>query len=294
MWCSKCQSDVAAEVTGDNRRIHCATCGGEITTSQLSTSTLKTHEARELLDRWSKDEILDPFGPLPASRDESSQPLELNDIKTHSETASQGVSHHSSHTAFRVDEGHARTDPPQFIATEPSSDDNVEETLLGSGRTVGELLQSRRHDPHSGTAGAPHFDVASANNGKGGRKGEWATFAGQLMAYAGVAALTVGTVLVLWGYFGGPGHYIPTGWLITTAGQMLLFLGVVTLISGGMEQTTEEVARKIETLGDKILRIEHASREHALRGPSIPAQRFAEGETESTAKSPATEHQLRP
>jgi len=293
MWCSKCQADVAAEVTGDNRRIRCATCGGEITPSHVPSSTLKTHEARELLERWSKNEILDPFGPMPASMDESSQPLELHDLKSHSKSTSQSASRRSSHTAFRVDKGHAGTDPPQFIETKPSNEDNVDETLLGSGRTVGEILQSRRHDPHTGTAGAPHFDVATANKGKASRKGEWATFAGQLMAYAGVALLTIGTVLILWGYFGGPDHYIPRGWLITTAGQMLLFLGVVTLISGGMEQTTKEVATKIESLGDKILRIEQASRDHALRGPSIPTQRFAEGESESTAKSPATEQQLR-
>jgi len=40
---------------------------------------------------------------------------------------------------------------------------------------------------------------------------------------------------------------------------MLLFLGVVTLVSGGMEQTTDEVARRIDQLGEKILHIEQTA-----------------------------------
>ncbi|MEI4884364.1 hypothetical protein, partial [Klebsiella pneumoniae] len=78
-------------------------------------------------------------------------------------------------------------------------------------------------------------------------------------AYIGVGGLTVGTALVLMGYFGGPASYATTGWLVTTAGQMLLFLGVVTLVSGGMEQTTQEVARRIDTIGERLVRIEQAA-----------------------------------
>ncbi|MFO1022240.1 MAG: hypothetical protein U0903_16340 [Planctomycetales bacterium] len=61
--------------------------------------------------------------------------------------------------------------------------------------------------------------------------------AGQLLAYAGVGALTCGTIMVLIGLHGARPELTPTGWLISTAGQMLLFLGVVTLVSAGMEQT---------------------------------------------------------
>jgi hypothetical protein len=100
-----------------------------------------------------------------------------------------------------------------------------------------------------------------------------------MLAYAGVLALTVGAAFVLLGYFGGPQwqSYTPTGWLITTTGQMLLFLGVVTLVSGGMEQTTEEVARRIDKLGQRMIRIEWASHNHALKGPSVPAELFQTG-----------------
>ena len=81
--------------------------------------------------------------------------------------------------------------------------------------------------------------------------------AGQLCAYGGVGLLTCGTVLVLSGYFGGPSNYAPTGWLVAAVGQMLLFLGVVTLVSGGMEQTVDEVAWRIDFLAERIVHLEH-------------------------------------
>jgi hypothetical protein len=123
-------------------------------------------------------------------------------------------------------------------------------------------------------SGGPHIDVRSAINNSP-RGSNWNAVLGNVLAYAGVALLTVGTVLVLWGYFGGPANYTPTGWLVATIGQMLLFLGIVTIVSGGMEHTTQEVCRRIDFLGDRMLRVEQASREHALRGPSMPAERFA-------------------
>ncbi len=84
--------------------------------------------------------------------------------------------------------------------------------------------------------------------------------------------LTIGACMVVWSYFGGPANYAPTGWLIATAGQMLLFFGVVTLVSGGLEQTTEQVNKRIEQLGDHIIRIEQAAREMNAR--SIPPAHF--------------------
>ncbi|MFG0240934.1 MAG: hypothetical protein ACF8CY_07800, partial [Gimesia chilikensis] len=49
-----------------------------------------------------------------------------------------------------------------------------------------------------------------------------------------------------------------TGWLISTAGQMLLFLGVITLVSAGMEQTSNSVTRRIDRLGQRIFLFEQA------------------------------------
>ena len=86
--------------------------------------------------------------------------------------------------------------------------------------------------------------------------------------------MTAGACMVVWSYFGGPANYAPTGWLLATAGQMLLFFGVVTLVSGGLEQTTEQVNKRIEQLGDHIIRIEQAAREMSMRGGSTPSTHF--------------------
>ena len=105
--------------------------------------------------------------------------------------------------------------------------------------------------------------------------GGWSSMAGQLLAYAGVLVMTAGACMVVWSYFGGPANYAPTGWLLATAGQMLLFFGVVTLVSGGLEQTTEQVNKRIEQLGDHIIRIEQAAREMSLHsGRSAPSAHF--------------------
>ena len=102
----------------------------------------------------------------------------------------------------------------------------------------------------------------------------WSSLAGQFLAYAGVLGMTAGACMVVWSYFGGPANYAPTGWLLATAGQMLLFFGVVTLVSGGLEQTTEQVNKRIEQLGDHIIRIEQAAREISLRGGAVPPAHF--------------------
>jgi len=111
------------------------------------------------------------------------------------------------------------------------------------------------HQAHAPTP--PHFLAAPVSMAD--KSSKWVTLVGQIFAYLGVGCLTVGTSLVLMGYFGGPASYVTTGWLVTTAGQMLLFLGVITLVSGGMEQTTQEVARRIDTLGERLVRIEQAT-----------------------------------
>lgn len=70
MWCAKCQSDVAAEVSPDNQRVFCAMCGDILSTidiapNRVSTEKLdhRTKDARELLQRWSSGKVIDPFGP---------------------------------------------------------------------------------------------------------------------------------------------------------------------------------------------------------------------------------------
>ncbi len=118
------------------------------------------------------------------------------------------------------------------------------------------------HQEHNG----PYFDPRVNVPRKNSLPGRLETLWGQLMAYLGVGLLTVGTVFVLWGYFGDIERFASTGWLIATAGQMLLLLGIVTLVGGGMQQTTHEVSQRIENLGGRIIRIEQST-DKILMGP---------------------------
>jgi hypothetical protein len=109
------------------------------------------------------------------------------------------------------------------------------------------------------------------------KKTSWIAVFGQLLAYLGAAVLTTGAGLVLFGYLGGPAHYAPTGWFTTTVGQMLLFLGVVTLVSAGMEQTTVEVAYRIDSLGEQLDRMEYQTHASAVAAePDLEAELRAE------------------
>jgi hypothetical protein len=107
--------------------------------------------------------------------------------------------------------------------------------------------------------------------------GGWYNNIGQMLAYLGIICLTAGTCGVIVSYFGGPANYAPYGWLGATIGQMLLFLGIVTLISAGMEQTSQElrqavdqrmddVTQRLDQIGTRIMRIEEAN----LGGPPRP------------------------
>lgn len=287
MWCTNCKSEVAAEVALDNRRVRCATCSTElsIATEFESTTTSTdfestTKDARELLERWSKGPLVEPFGPMSGAVQpvtaESSEPLAPETPDRESQATPK----------FRVDAPHRPTEQSEF-SDQPQSEPAVSESAASAPPQQEDLVSTPRvHLGHEfSTPPPPHFAAQTTIDAGKTRTTNSSAFWGQVMAYCGVLALTVGTSLVLWSYFGGPESYAPTGWLISTAGQMLLFLGVITLVSGGLEQTTDEVARRVETIGKHILRIEQASKDHALRGPSIPAERFADQPHASAASS---------
>lgn len=290
MWCQNCQADVAGEVSPDARSLLCTTCGGEVSSIRAPGPIPSTRGARELLERWNTEEALDPFQPRAARRtldeealgqdqaitaaaervpvfeeiaastrpsageDRSPQPRKKPSEPVPPERESR-VARRPSQRTFRVDSGHSADDEAPAHAPHPARD-------------VYAQRGSRLDASHS--APSPHFDIEAAFDQRR-KPGRGESLWGQMLAYAGVGVLTVGTGLVVWGYFGGPDSYTPTGWLLATAGQMLLFLGVVTLISGGMEQTTHEVTQRIERLGDHIIRIERHTSEQALRGPHYRA-----------------------
>ena len=274
MWCAHCQAEVAAEVASDNRRVRCANCGTQLPSGGSAAITDKTREARELLERWSsRPSFAAAATTAPRAEQRAAEkppvvPLSLGSLPK------------SGRSVLRRDDGHAGAFAPQPTAADTTDWwPETPRTRAGATPPRSEPLPEV-HVP------APHFGRQPARARPTSSRANWTSAFGQLLAYAGVLGLTVGTTLVLWGYFGGGAYqsYTPTGWLIATLGQMLMFLGVMTVVSGGMEQTRSDVSRSIESLGDQLLRIEQSSREHTLRGPSIAAEQF-----DDAAKRPARE-----
>lgn len=288
MWCIKCQADVAAEMAPDNRRILCASCGSQLRSVPLLPTEDKTQKARELLQRWSKNKW---------TGDSEDTDAETPEPKTSSHVGSRD----GTKASLRVDDPHldqaansSPLKPPRDVEPKPVASKPIPQVSQASQTRLPQSppsLTPRTHEPHGFSAPPPHFPGEPLDLDELPPKSSSAkmqAFWGQMMAYAGVLALTVGAAFVLMGYFGEPRwqSYAPTGWLITITGQMLLFLGVVTLVSGGMEQTTEEVVRRIDKLGQRMIRIEWASQNHALKGPSLPAEQFLPGGAPHTQSQP--------
>jgi hypothetical protein len=137
-------------------------------------------------------------------------------------------------------------------------------------------------DSHGAGLRGPHFEVSPAP------RSNMTTIIGQSLAYIGVISLLVGTSMVILGHFGGESEYTPTGWLVTTVAQMLLFLGIINLVSGGMEQHNDEVARRIHSLSEHLVRIEQATAE-ALRASRVAESGGREGGNSRAAGTEADE-----
>ena len=371
MWCPRCHTEVAAEIAQNGQSLLCTSCGTEIQRIYAPSLHPDTRSARELLERWSKSDLLDVASgspsigetvvptsmvppvvvaatiepsvaalslvansEIPANQTSSSPPSQpaarevtsdteevLSDTsigrRDRPERPKPERSTPKPRTTWRVDAPHSVTQPvapppppvpprrPHFSAVvgdeaakpAPMAPAPVEVKLATAARTPDPVLTpreepvrheaprmtgtsepaaprmagstnvlQRRLDPAHESLGGPHFDLQSFLDQDSRKPGKSESIWGQVLAYAGVGLITVGTTLVLWSWFGKTPQYAPTGWLICTVGQMLLFLGVTTLISGGMQQTSHEVTRRVEYLGDRILRFENTA-DQLLRGP---------------------------
>ncbi|MBL8820034.1 MAG: hypothetical protein JNL58_28680 [Planctomyces sp.] len=156
----------------------------------------------------------------------------------------------------------------RFRIDAPASVESIASTEGARVRTQGRPKQRYIDESHGAAPRGPHFQVNPP------RRSNLTSMTGQFLAYIGVLGLTVGTAIVIYGHFGGYSEYTPTGWLVTTVAQMLLFLGVINLVSGGIEQNNDEVSRRINTLGEQLMRIEHVT-EQALRGPKLSPRLYA-------------------
>ncbi len=255
MWCDKCQADVAGIASSDNERAFCTSCGTELVRSAPAGAapapdvarTLR--DPRELLARWAREDALD--------RIEIGSPVVR---ETAAEKHKAALRFDGSHPVLPAASAALTDNLPRSTPSAPAP--RPVETVESTSQDV---IIHQAHEPN-----APHFTAIPISLAD--KSTRWVTLVGQIMAYLGVGGLTVGTSLVLMGYFGGPASYATTGWLVTTAGQMLLFLGVVTLVSGGMEQTTQEVARRIDLLGERLGRIEQTGFVGKSQAPSQRAE----------------------
>ncbi len=223
---------------------------------------------KELLARWASDEILDPYGPVLGKQGgedsaSSSAADALNQISdpafsedldrqfamtrtlpltTAELTASTPTKRTVAATATKTADTPPIAPAPKSKAAEPLS-----EASSATDSTTNAEVPTKKSDKKEGPPRTAK------------RSGGSLMVLGQILAYIGVLSVTIGATFVLWGFFGNKPHYAPMGWLVLTAGQMLLFLGIVTLVSGGMEQTTSTVEMRIDDLSEHILRIEQAT-----------------------------------
>jgi hypothetical protein len=234
--------------SSDNERLFCTSCGSELPRPAMADTSAETNsgnglrDPRELLARWAREDALESMDfAAPPRLAAARQPAPTSEPRK---------------PVLRFDASHPVIPPLSAAVIERATVHSPAPAALPASQVAEmpahDIVIHQAHAPN-----APHFQTAPVSLAD--KSSKWVTLIGQLFAYFGVGGLTIGTVLVLMGYFGGPANYATTGWLITTAGQMLLFLGVVTLVSGGMEQTTQEVARRIDTLGERLVRIEQAA-----------------------------------
>ncbi len=284
MWCAKCQSEVAVEARPNSQRLHCATCGTEISPRPNRTGSVPPQgqapsgmqppsgghagttppapkNPHELLARWAGNQMFDPYGPIISPEGKKEPPPESPQQPAKPASKSPAPSDQSA--KIRIDpaftEGWSEIPAPHTPA--PSRSSHSRSRPRVPKLTEREMPAGQRAHSPSRLQG-PHFDPARMRPPV--NQSNWIAWFGQTLAYVGAGTLTVGAAMVMIGYMGGPTHYAPTGWFTTTIGQMLLFLGVVTLVSAGMEQTTVEVAKRIDTLGDQIERLEYNSHAHAV------------------------------
>lgn len=240
MWCTTCQSDVAAEISADSKRVHCAICSNDLGTTAAARISDKTQEARELLARWSNREVLDPYGPLAQSELRPTSTSSLFDQPNDPQPEAVPQTPNEQSVAYQTPIAEASNQEIQLHRNDQSAAKTIEPHESVSFQ---QASAPQRHSAYNDIQPLIEEEDQTPN---------WLGLVGQLMAYGGVAVLTIGTTLVLWGYYGGPTNYASTGWLISTAGQMLLFLGVITLVSAGMEQSSTSVSKRIDSLSQRI------------------------------------------
>lgn len=274
MWCPACRADVAAELSSDNRRMNCARCQTELgiaaSANLPSAATSPTEgmerDARALLARWSTQNVIESPSIRSSSYGSTNLPGDtqlsagrvLNELDRVAIASAQmaedrpvrSAMSSTGLAAFNEIEERAATVRPQpalqhFDPTERRTEStaaNATESHPASPREPADQVGPNHEiDLHPQL---PHSHPVRSNI---------SAIVGQVFAYLGVFVLTGGTVMSVFSFFGGPENLMPIGLLTAAGGQMILFLGVVTLISSGMERAVSEMIWRIDHLAEEVL-----------------------------------------
>lgn len=227
---------------------------------------------REIMDRVSKiTEARTAPDTAATSRDNSSESAAADTVTDETMAVASGIAASFPEPALAEARNESQVSDQRSTQEQVSQFSEPVPSRSEVNHRMDVTHQSAVQTASSQPAPASHQEAAEA------APGGWYTTAGQILAYVGVIFLTAGTCGVIVSYFGGPSSYAPYGWLGATIGQMLLFLGIVTLISAGMEQTSQELrqtvdrrmdemTQRLDQIGSRIMRIEEAS----LDGPPKP------------------------
>ncbi|MGC1273062.1 MAG: hypothetical protein WBC44_05100 [Planctomycetaceae bacterium] len=268
MWCDRCRTDAAAEISSSTGHAACATCGHDLGSIRRPA----TDHARELLKKWSAGIDLEEKPEPIVARPDLTAPTPSRD---------SALADMASADRDRVRRPAEPVPPPCETEENPAS---IEPLVVSMPFVAPDETPSaiRIDAAHAEGAKTPHFDVQMAIAARSEKSGNASQVIGQVLAYAGVLSLTVGTALVIWSYFGGESDYAPTGWLVATGGQMLLFLGVVTLVAGSLEQTNRDVRVRVESIGERLARIEQIAVELAKQNRANTADARSSRRPEKT------------
>jgi hypothetical protein len=260
MLCARCQGELGIAASAPPR-------------TSVSPRTIETERtARELLARWSSQNLLDEVTRQHASTQPTSvvQPNEQltaaprRELRFDVPTAGTPAPSNQFVTSFKDAQAEIAATSTGTVRSEPTENRQVETPIAAAKPIRQSPTAESNTDSNFQPVGnntkveAAHVDQPHLHDGvipATKRKYAWAAFASQLCAYFGVGMLTCGTVLVMWSYFGGPNNFMPTGWLVAAVGQMLLLLGVVSLIACGMEQTVADLTERIDGVYFEITEI---------------------------------------
>lgn len=160
---------------------------------------------------------------------------------------------------------HRRVDSPSRDAAEVLARWSAEDLLPMTASAVSHptalpptRLMADAETPEANLPETPIREVPPQRSGGRKSKGtnSWVAMTAQLAAYAGVLLLTCGGTLVISSQFGAAPQRALSGWLMANVGQMLLFLGVITLVSHGVDQARAEVARGVKRLNRRLQLLE--------------------------------------